>query len=139
MYWNWYLKVPDLSPLGFIWPNLNAKFDIPIVSDTTNTNSLITNNPMDLTCILTSNMSVTIGFWRIDVLYTLTYEFWRFDVLYSITIGFPRDDVIVTYGFCRHVRCLMTFGLKEILTLFVEYKTNIIVIMYQINYFLYHT
>ena len=29
MYWNGYLKVPDLSHLGPIWPNLDAKFDIP--------------------------------------------------------------------------------------------------------------
>ena len=29
MYWNWSLKVPDLSHLGPIGKKLDAKFDIP--------------------------------------------------------------------------------------------------------------
>ena len=29
MYWNWSSKVPDLSYLGPIWPNLDAIFEIP--------------------------------------------------------------------------------------------------------------
>ena len=29
IYWNWSLKVPDLSHLGPIWHNLDAKFGIP--------------------------------------------------------------------------------------------------------------